>query len=65
MISEDLEHESFANQWAIVTDDLVTTGRIRPHQIQVRKGSPEGVLRNLEEFRTNGPRGEKTVYLSS
>ncbi|KAJ5593845.1 uncharacterized protein N7459_000053 [Penicillium hispanicum] len=62
-IPADPAQENFAKEWALLADNLVANGHIRPHAVQVREGGLDGVLRGLEEMRSSGPRGQKMVYL--
>ena len=55
----DLEQEAFAKRWTLIAEDLV---HIKSHPVQVREGGLKGVLKGIQEFKENPPRGQKLVY---
>ncbi|KAJ5174223.1 uncharacterized protein N7482_000100 [Penicillium canariense] len=54
--------EEFAKKWVLVAEELVKTGKVQPHPLDIRGGGLEGLLQGLQEMRTQAPRGKKIVY---
>ncbi|KIX05387.1 uncharacterized protein Z518_06259 [Rhinocladiella mackenziei CBS 650.93] len=59
-ISADYE---FAKMFMSMTEKLLAEGKLKPHKEKVGKGGLEGVLKGLEDLKTEKVSGEKLVYL--
>jgi NADPH:quinone reductase-like Zn-dependent oxidoreductase len=52
----------FALDFIRITKDLLVSGELRPHRVDVREGGLDGLLDGLHDLRNNVVSGKKIVY---
>jgi hypothetical protein len=56
------EDFNFMKTFIAISEKLVADGKIKPHNVDVREGGLEGVLRGLEDMKAGKISANKLVY---
>jgi len=59
--ANEADYEFGARFWA-VSEDLINSGKIKPHPVEVREGGLEGIPQGLQDLKDGKVSGVKLVY---